>query len=209
MNDQPPTLPPAKNGLSVASLVLGVISIVPCSIFAGIPAIITGHIALNRANKSPSEYGGKGLAKAGLILGYLSLALGLMILPAMVLPALAKGKARAQEAQCRNNLRQIGLAARMYAEENEQKWPSDLLSLSNYLQSPRLLVCNVDRKGKSVDDWSAVRSTNLSYNLLVAGEKIDRPNTPIIRCRVHGSVVRADGSVQSALRTGDGDVDER
>ncbi len=92
MNDQPPALPPTNNKLSVASLVLGVLAIVPCSLFAGIPAIVTGHMALNRANKSPGEFGGKGLAKAGLIMGYVSLAFGLLLFPALMLPALAKAK---------------------------------------------------------------------------------------------------------------------
>jgi len=40
------------------------------------------------------------------------------ILAAMILPALAKAKQKAQMAQCMNNLRQLTLAWRMYADEN-------------------------------------------------------------------------------------------
>src|SRR5438093_3797959 len=40
------------------------------------------------------------------------------ILAAMLLPALDKGKLKAQGIQCMNNHRQLALAWRMYAEEN-------------------------------------------------------------------------------------------
>jgi prepilin-type N-terminal cleavage/methylation domain-containing protein len=40
------------------------------------------------------------------------------ILAAMLLPALASAKAKAQRARCVNNLKQLGLANRMYADDN-------------------------------------------------------------------------------------------
>ena len=45
------------------------------------------------------------------------------ILAAMLLPALAKAKARAQQTQCLNNLRQIGLGISMYANDYAQRFP--------------------------------------------------------------------------------------
>ena len=45
------------------------------------------------------------------------------ILAAMLLPALAKAKARAQQTQCLNNMRQIGLGVSMYGNDNAQKFP--------------------------------------------------------------------------------------
>jgi len=43
------------------------------------------------------------------------------ILAAMILPALTKGKAKAQGAQCMNNLRQLTIGWRMYSDDNNGK----------------------------------------------------------------------------------------
>src|SRR5262245_11604795 len=48
------------------------------------------------------------------------------ILAAMLLPALAKAKAKAHGAVCLSNQRQIGLAFRMWAEEHGGKYPMQL-----------------------------------------------------------------------------------
>lgn len=48
----------------------------------------------------------------------------IVILAAMLLPALSGAKERARRTGCINNLRQFGLAANMYANDNEQRLPS-------------------------------------------------------------------------------------
>src|SRR6266403_4381117 len=45
------------------------------------------------------------------------------ILAAMLLPALSKAKVRAQGIQCMNNTKQITLAWRLYAEDNQEVLP--------------------------------------------------------------------------------------
>ena len=55
--------------MSVASLLLGILAIFPFSVFAGIPAIITGHLAVRQQRP------GRGMADAGRALGWVSLAL--------------------------------------------------------------------------------------------------------------------------------------
>ena len=45
------------------------------------------------------------------------------ILAAMLLPALARSKARAKTAQCKSNLHQISMAMKLYADESEGLYP--------------------------------------------------------------------------------------
>src|SRR5712671_951108 len=45
------------------------------------------------------------------------------ILAAMLLPALARAKARAQRINCVNNLKQIGLSFRTWALDNQDRYP--------------------------------------------------------------------------------------
>jgi len=74
------------------------------------------------------------------------------ILAAMLLPALSKAKGSAQKIQCVNNIRQLGMSAKMYADENDDKfmprlggaqnfWPAQL---SNYIATPTFLRCPSD-----------------------------------------------------------------
>ncbi|MGH9416333.1 MAG: DUF4190 domain-containing protein [Terriglobales bacterium] len=55
------------NGMAIASLVLGILWLYW---IGSILAIIFGHIALNQIRRAPAASQGKGMAIAGLILGY-------------------------------------------------------------------------------------------------------------------------------------------
>jgi prepilin-type N-terminal cleavage/methylation domain-containing protein/prepilin-type processing-associated H-X9-DG protein len=52
------------------------------------------------------------------------------LLVSILVPALAKAREQAQAVMCLNNLKQIGLAAFLYADDNEDKIPRDVDSLS-------------------------------------------------------------------------------
>jgi hypothetical protein len=70
---------PQVDGMAIASLVLGCASIFGLAL-TGIPAIICGHIARRRIQKSQGGLTGSGLAFAGLVLGYAATACMLVIL---------------------------------------------------------------------------------------------------------------------------------
>ncbi len=61
--------PPKTNGLAIAALV--------SSFFISLLGVILGHIALNQI-KNTGE-GGRGLAIAGLVIGYLGIVVGIII----------------------------------------------------------------------------------------------------------------------------------
>ena len=62
---------------AVASLVLGILGVVPLGPLAGVPAVICGHVSLHSTKKA--NLSGKGIAIAGLVLGYGSLVLYTLI----------------------------------------------------------------------------------------------------------------------------------
>ena len=45
------------------------------------------------------------------------------ILAAMLLPALARARSKAHQANCVSNMKQIGVALNLYADEHDQFWP--------------------------------------------------------------------------------------
>jgi hypothetical protein len=68
--------PPARNsGLAIASMVCGIAGYLTCYFVGvlGLPAVICGHMALSQINNSHEPVAGRGMAIAGLILGYLGI----------------------------------------------------------------------------------------------------------------------------------------
>tara|TARA_B100002003_G_scaffold93387_2_gene87114 strand:- start:1854 stop:2909 length:1056 start_codon:yes stop_codon:yes gene_type:complete len=65
--------------LAMLSMIFGILSVTVgwflCCMpgILGLPAVITGHISLSQNRSKPTVYGGVGMAKAGLVLGYISL----------------------------------------------------------------------------------------------------------------------------------------
>lgn len=103
------------DGKAVASLVLGLLGLVTC--IAGIPAIILGHIARSNIEKSKGQLKGDGMALAGLILGYFTVA-GLpiiLICAAIAIPNLLRSRIAANESSALGSIRTINTAEVTYA----------------------------------------------------------------------------------------------
>lgn len=112
--------PPKTSGLAVASLALGILSL--CTGITAPVGLVLGFKALSRIKKSEAELAGRGLAIAGISMSAAVLSLLLLTL-LLALPALASSKAKAQSVQCLNNLKQLGLAVRIYASDHDDKLP--------------------------------------------------------------------------------------
>jgi hypothetical protein len=69
-------VPVGTNSKAIWSLVLGILGLLCCGFFAGIPAIILGRMAQGEIARTGQQ--GKGLATAGFILGIVACVLGVI-----------------------------------------------------------------------------------------------------------------------------------
>jgi len=104
------------------------------------------------------------------------------ILMTLLLPALGRGKMKAQQTECSSNLRQVGLSFRMFADEHDNRLPMQVSMrwggtmeyaskgetwrhfqvMSNLLVNPELLVCPADKQ-RAPATWKLLGNTNTSY----------------------------------------------
>jgi prepilin-type N-terminal cleavage/methylation domain-containing protein len=105
------------------------------------------------------------------------------ILAGLLLPALARAKAKAKRIACLNDLKQVSLAFRIWENDNGDKypwnipltkggslgspdWTDNFRVCSNELGAQRILVCPVDLKKKVATNWVFMSGdANVSYFL--------------------------------------------
>jgi hypothetical protein len=130
------------SALAITSLVLGLLSF--CTFFLTAPvAVILGIISLVMIAKSHGQLKGTGMAIAGIAVPVVMLPI-MAILMAIMMPALVKVRCEAQRQICTSNLKQLGLAFRLYANDNNRQYPTvdkwcDLLK--PYYKDERVLIC--------------------------------------------------------------------
>src|SRR6185295_17548483 len=78
----------------------------------------------------------------------------------------AEQRAKAQSIACINNLKQIGLAARVWATDNNDILPPNWLCQSNELSTPKILVCPADAARTAAPNWASFSAANVSYEFL-------------------------------------------
>lgn len=118
------------------------------------------------------------------------------------LSALDQARDRAKSIKCVNNLKNIGLALRIWATDREGSFPMDFLSLTNELATPKLLICPADTAHSEAPDWSSFNTSHVSYEFLAPGGGDDEPHRVAARCTFHRHICLTDGSVQ--MSQGDG-----
>lgn len=121
----------------------------------------------------------------------------LAILAGLLLPAFGPTKAKTQNAACLNNLRQLGIAARLYADDNQERLPSaEILPtlpidpqnplpricdvLADYFgkaprpgtNSPAVFKCPMDNKGRYT-----AQGSSYEWNAELNGHRIDGTRT--------------------------------
>ncbi len=123
---------PARKGLAITSLVLGVVGLFTCGL-AGLGAIVglvLGIVALVKESREPRVYGGRGLAIGGVILN----GLGILVLPiaaAIAIPSLLRARVAANEAAAIGDVRTVISAQAAYASANGGHYDGRLECLLN------------------------------------------------------------------------------
>jgi len=115
--------------------------------------------------------------------------------------AIKQAKEKAQSIACINNMKQLGLAVRIWENDHDGVFPPDMLSMSNELSTPKILVCPSDSNRVAAKDWAAYNGANCSYDYLtpLAVEADAEPNRVLARCPIHGHIGLCDGSVQGEV----------
>jgi hypothetical protein len=119
-----PGIAAKTNGMALAWLVCGI-----SGWFCGITAVVglvLGPVSMNKIKKGNGQLGGSGMALCGTIVsGVLVVLIPVFaILAAMLLPAPAKAKQKAQTINCVGNLKQLALGKRIYFSDNKDQFPA-------------------------------------------------------------------------------------
>jgi hypothetical protein len=129
---------------------------------------------------------------------------------------------KAQQINCVNNLKQIGLSFRMWAGDNGDEYPFNvstkqagtlelcdrdkdgfdrnswlhLLAMSNEFNTPKVLVCPQDKSKRPAMDWKSLQPANVTY-LVRSGKDLNEmnPTNVLAVCPIDGNTVYGDGHV--------------
>lgn len=189
-----PAAPPAKatSGLAFASLIFSVLGM-------GLIGIICGHVSLSRIKRAQGQLGGRNLAVAGLILGYVTV-IGIIAVALALATGVTVFKSQADMSRTTQAMEQLETSLnRYYAEYGKHPFDgtSDVKLASNgslmdllrgkpgMKNNPREIAFFfggsglIDSQGNLVDAWGRpyeiLLDTDSSGQIDLGGEKINRP----------------------------------
>jgi hypothetical protein len=165
---------PKTSGLAVTALVLGILGAFTCGVTA-LFGLIFGIIAMVKVKNSGGKLSGNGLALAGIILSLIFVFM-IPILAALLLPALANAKQKAQMINCLNNEKQLALAVKIYSDSHTNHYPAAATwsdAIKTYVGSEKVFKCPTAHSGSRCD---------YAFNTKLDGldESQVSPNTVII-----------------------------
>jgi prepilin-type N-terminal cleavage/methylation domain-containing protein/prepilin-type processing-associated H-X9-DG protein len=100
------------------------------------------------------------------------------ILASMLLPALARAKEAGKKISCLNNMRQLGLAARLYVDDNEGRFPLRIIgrapgawpaTLREGYKDLRILVCPSDGLNPNSNTGSPIEEERAKRSYIING----------------------------------------
>lgn len=200
-----PPRPAETCPLAVASLVCGIASFTAVPVLAALPAVVCGHISLSRMRASANALGGRGLAVAGLVMGYLNFALlalvGILFFSVVaaivgtVRQNMLTGQALVQEVPktakdtlAIGNAKQLWLACKLYAQDHSSSFPANLQMLvPDYISDAKVLTCPYSADSEPVGyDYFTGRETDPDHQVLIVSKGATAEGKRV--------VIRVDGS---------------
>ncbi len=116
--------------------------------------------------------------------------------------AMAKAKERAERIACVNNLKQLGLAVRIWSTDNADGYPPDVVCMSNEMSTTKILICPTDHDRQPARDFGSFTMANCSYEWFLNGPPAgqhpslgEEPTRVLTRCPIHRNIGLYDGSV--------------
>ena len=121
-------------------------------------------------------------ARGFTVIEMLVVVVGIAVMGFIILPVLARRKARSSRASCQNNVKQIGLAFRVWEGDFDDHYPMTLSTnkggtmewgagsnmyrhfqvMGPWINNPKILLCPYDNR-TPVDDFSNLSNSNLSF----------------------------------------------
>ena len=112
-----------------------------------------------------------------------------LLLLAIFLPALEPPRHHASKEGCLNNLKQVGISYRIWAEDHGDKYPMDVpvaqggaqeliatgnvagffQVMSNELSTPKILICMADRLHQYATNFDTLSRSNISFFISLSG----------------------------------------
>ena len=138
------------------------------------------HHSISKGRSGP----GCSLLRAFTLIELLVVIAIIAILAALLLPALSKAKSKARRIACVSNLKQIGLGLRLWADDNDGKYPWKVEQtsgggkpngtgnaranlqfslLSNELTTTTVLLCPSDVRKDPAVDFRSIAPANIGY----------------------------------------------
>ena len=107
---------------------------------------------------------------------FVSLCIVVLVALFCLRPTVGPGKASAHRTRCVNNLKNLGLAVRIHAQDNPPRADNAILTnfatataadclraLSNELASPKIVRCPSDRRAIEAPNFSRLENVHISY----------------------------------------------